>query len=231
MMRTFFFAALAGAAVGQAAGFGPSWVGGPEHKGERVAANCPVEYMAANVGSKIDGAGMCVDTSVETQAKYLGLDDMRGFRDHFAAAEGGGNTPSGLVRQLKAWAARKGIQEPKYLQYTGPDPVPLLDLCGKTGRGCAVAYGYSPRYGRAINHMVFCPHPWGDRFGAVADNNVFGGLAADESKRFEWMGRDELANRMKTQADRNGRAVRSDAWVFTFLEPPPPPSPAAFPTL
>jgi hypothetical protein len=216
--------------AGQSSGFGPSWVGGKTHDGETVAADCPVAYISQNIGSKIDGAGMCVDTSVETQAKYLGLDEIRGFRDYWASAEGGGNTPTGLVRQLKSWATRKGIDEPKYLQYTGPDPVALLDLCGRTERGCAIAYGYSPRYGRAINHMVFCPHPRGPKFGAVADNNVFGGLTPEEPKRYEWMGRDELVKRMKTQADRNGRAVNADAWVFTFLEPPPPPSPKQFPT-
>jgi hypothetical protein len=42
----------------------------------------------------------------------------------------------------------------------------------------------------------------------------------------EWT---EFVNRLKTQADRWGRPVRSRAWVFAWLEPPAPPSPKLFP--
>jgi hypothetical protein len=206
--------------------FGPSWVGGPTDHGETVAARCPTSDLMTNVASKIDGGGMCVDTSIETQARYLGLDGYRGYRDYFAAREPGGNYPQGVDRQLKQYAQAKGLPAPKYVQYQGPDPRPILELATKTGRGCGIAYGYSPRYGgQAINHMVFCPH-YGATEAAVADNNLIGGVKADEAHRYEWMAPAELVTRMKTQADRWGRPVPCDAWVFCWLEPPPPPAPS-----
>jgi hypothetical protein len=77
--------------------------------------------------------------------------------------------------------------------------------------------------------MVFCPHPRGERYAAVADNNVFGGLTRDEDHRFEWMDRAELVRRMKTEADQFGRPRSCEAWVFCWVEPPPAPSPKLFP--
>jgi hypothetical protein len=78
--------------------------------------------------------------------------------------------------------------------------------------------------------MVFCPHPRGEKYAAVADNNLIGGVQADEAHRYEWMDRDELVRRMKTQSDRFGRATPCDAWVFCWSAPPPPPSPKLFPS-
>jgi len=213
-----------------AGGFGESWIGGYAERGETLCIRPPVAELMENIGSRIDGGGMCVDTSVETDARVKGLDGYRGFRDYFAQTEEGGNTPSGLERQLAAWAQAKGLPPPEYVQYYGPDPGPILDACERTGRGCCVAYGYSPRYGQAINHMVYCPHPGKPGgFAAICDNNVFGGLTKDESRRYEWMARAEFETRLKTQADQWGRAVRSRAWVFAWLAPPPPPSPKPFP--
>lgn len=212
------------ASVAFGAQFGPSWVGGPTDHGETVAARCPVADIMTNIGSKIDGGGMCVDTSIETNARYLGLDGYRGYRDYFAAREPGGNYPEGVDRQLKQYAQAKGLPEPRYVQYEGPDPTAILELATKTKRGCTIAYGYSQRYGQAINHMVFCPH-YGKTEAAIADNNLIGGVQADEPHRYEWMAPAELVKRMKTQADRFGRATSSGAWVFVWLEPPPPPTP------
>lgn len=208
------------------AGFGPSWIGGTSDpkSGEPLSAKANAADLMENIGSKKDGAGMCVDTSIESNAIYLGMEEYRGFRDYFAQTEGGGNYPGGVDRQLKTWCKMKGLPAPKYVQYEGASPEQVLAIAAKTRRGCAIAYGYSPRYGQAINHMVFCPH-YGDKAAAIADNNVFGGLTRDEAKRYEWMEPRELVNRMSTQADRFGRATRSDCWVFVWLEPAPPRSP------
>ncbi len=232
MTRAALLLLVAGtAALAQLTGmsFGPSWVDGPESRGERVALRVDPADLFENIGSRVDGAGMCVDTSIETMARGLGMDQWRGYRDYFARTERGGNYPEGVDRQLAKYAKLKGLGEPRYVQYTGPDPIPVLELAEKTGRGCCIAYGYSPRYGEAINHMVFCPHPRGAKYAAITDNNIFGGLARDEAHRYEWMDRDELVHRMKTQAGSFGRAVPCDAWVFVWLEPPPPPSPKLFP--
>lgn len=231
MIRTLLAVAVAGflAADPLEARFGPSWIDGPESKGETLAIRGPAEDLFTNIGSHVDGLGMCVNTSIESQARWLGMDQWRGFRDWSAAAEGGGSYPTKVDRQIAAWARKKGLPPARYIQYEGPDPGPVLALCAKTRRGCAIAYGYSPRYGEAINHMVFCPQPRGSRYSAVADNNVFGGLTRDEAKRYEWMSNDELVNRMKTAAGRFGQAVSSEAWVFCWTEPPPAPSPKLFP--
>src|SRR5262245_32981592 len=89
--------------------FGESWVGGPTERGETIPVRVPIDDLFTNIGSRIDGAGMCVDTSIETQARYLGLDQYRGFRDYWASVEEGGNTSSGVDRQLKAWGKQKGF--------------------------------------------------------------------------------------------------------------------------
>lgn len=208
-----------------AGAFGPSWVDGKASRGEEITADLPLAEMFWNVGSKVDGAGMCVDTSVEQGARYQGLTPFRGFRDWCAAREPGGSYPSKLADQIRRYSQAKGITEPAYLQYEGPDPGPVLELVDKTGRIACIAYGYSPRYGQAINHMVFSPKPASGQYAVVVDNNAIGGITGNESSRYEWMARDELVTRMKVQADRWGRAVPSNAWVFVWLEAPPPPAP------
>lgn len=205
---------------------GSSWVGGTAERGESLSV--PVRdagMLLENVGSRVNGAGMCVDTSVETNARLLGLDEYRGFRDHYARTEPGGNTPTGLKRQLAEWGERKGFT-PRYVQFYGKDPRPILALCEKNGVGCSVAYGYTPRYGGpAINHMVFCPKPGAPgKLAAVADNNT-PGLSRDPSRRFEWMEFEELVRRMGTQAGRFGQAVSGPCWVVVLLEPGVPPAP------
>lgn len=205
---------------------GSSWVGGPTERGQSIVVPNPdPKDLMENVGSEIDGYGMCVDTAAETIARLLGQDQYRGFRDHFAAAEPGGNYPDGLKRQLAEWGRRKGFT-PKYVQYYGPDPRPILALAQKTRRPAAVAYGYTPRYGGpAINHMVAVLRPGEPgSLSAVCDNN-FPGLSRELAGRFEWMEFDELHRRMKIQANRFGRPVNGPCWVFVLLAPGLPPKP------
>lgn len=208
-------------------GFGPSAVGGKAYQGEEITADLPVSEMIWNIGSRIDGAGMCVTTSLEQAAVFAGLDTFRGFRN-WCAKYPGGAYPSKVDQQIAQYCREKGIEVPGYLQYTGGDRDELrrlLELIDRTGRIACIAYGYSPRYGGPINHMVFSPKPGSGKFAAIVDNNAIGGVTADEARRYEWMTREELIDRMTTEAGQFGRAVKCNPWVFVWLAPPPPPVP------
>lgn len=191
-------------------------IGGPDNQGTYASVDFPSDLWMANIGSKLDGAGMCVDTSVEMSGLWAGVPGIKGFRDYWAAKERGGNYPAGLVRQIRSYYQTKGLPEPEYVQYEGPDPRPLLRLCSQTGRIACITYGYSPRYGRGtIYHMTCCPH-FGGGFGVCMDNNAIGGVRPPD-RLYEWVSEDELVRRIK-HAD-------GSAWVFVWLQPGAPPPP------
>lgn len=209
-------------------GFGPSSVAGKSYQGEEITADLPLSEMFWNIGSRVDGYGMCVMTSIEQGARYQGLSSFRGLRD-WAARYPGGAYPSKVDAQLKQYAAEKGIAVPDYLQYTGSDNAELsalLELIDKTGRVACVAYGYDPRYGRPINHMVFSPKPGSGKYAVIVDNNQIGGVTSNEASRYVWMTRAEFVDRLHTSANNFGRVVKGSPWVFVWLAPPPPPVPA-----
>jgi hypothetical protein len=193
-----------------------SHVNGPAYDGQEVTCDLPAEQHIKNIGSHRDGAGMCVMSSVEMAARWDGLEDYRGLRD-WCANEPGGAYPEKVEDQLRRYARTIGLSEPLYFQYTGDNPEPLLELIDRTGRMACFAYGYSPRYGGgAINHMV-CGARYAGRYAVVLDNNFPG--------TYEWMSPDELVRRMKMAAGAGGRPVRNPAWIFAWLEAPPPPVP------
>jgi hypothetical protein len=190
---------------------GPSFVNGRSNSGEELACDLPDHEQFANVGSRLDGAGMCVFTSFEMACRWHGLEEMRGFRDWCAARYPGGGYPEKLDQLVRAYCKAKGIKPPLYVQYEGPVPGPLLQACDQTGRLACMTYGYSPRYGNGtIAHMTCCPK-YSGRFGVCLDNNFIG------SDHYEWMSRDELVKRIKWP---NGRA-----WLVVLLAPSPPPVP------
>src|SRR5262249_46058387 len=147
----------------------------------------------------VDGAGMCVDTSVEMAALYQGLEQMRGFRD-WAAREPGGGDPDKLADQIKRFCRAKGVPVPRYVQYDGPDCEKLLEMADKTGRIACTTYGQCPRYVNRWNprgviyHMV-CSTRHRRDFGVVMDNNKVGGV--DETHLHEWMTTEEHLRRIK----------------------------------
>jgi hypothetical protein len=217
-MRRFFFSWLILPFLAVPGGSADSHVGGNTYDGEELTCDLPGDQHIKNIGSRRDGAGMCVMSSVEMAARWDGLEEYRGLRD-WCANEAGGAYPEKVDDQLKRYAKAKGLPEPRYFQYTGEDPGPLLELIDTTGRMAAVAYGTSPRYGgQAINHMVCCPK-YSGKYGVVLDNNFPG------ADRYEWIPRAELIRRMKTAAGPGGRATHSPAWVFVWLDAPPPPVP------
>jgi hypothetical protein len=188
-----------------------STIGGRSHQGEELSADLPGRDHIKNIGSKRDGAGMCVFSSIEMAARWQGLEDWRGWRDWCAENYKGGGWPEKVDQLLVAYAKAKGIKVPQYIQYEGDDIETILSLCDKTGRMACITYGYSPRYGgQTIAHMT-CSPKFGGKFGVCLDNNFPG------DDRYEWMSLGELVKRIKHP---NG-----SGWVFVWLAPPPPPAP------
>ncbi len=196
-----------------------SFINGIVHGGESITCDLPGSQQIRNIDSKIPTinrrgkktySGMCVFTSIEMAALYSGLEQMRGFRDWCAENYEGGGWPDKVDECLKAYFTAKGIAPIRYIQYEGADPEKILDLCEKTGRMASMRYGYSPRYGEPIQHMVNLVMFRND-YGVVLDNNFIG------EDRYEWVARKELLRRSVYP--------NKVAWVFAWLPPGPPPSP------
>jgi len=186
-----------------------SFVNGRAHAGEELTSDLPASEHLRNIGSAVDQRGMCVMTSIEMAARWQGLESMRGLRD-WCAKEAGGAYPAKVDRQLKAFCASRGMPVPAYLQYEGRSVTTLLELCERTGRMACITYGYSPRYGGTIAHMICCPK-FGGRLAVCLDSNFPG------ESGYEWMSRDELVRRVTYPT--------GSGWLFVWLAPPPPPPP------
>ncbi len=190
---------------------GTSFVNSRSHGSEELACDLPAHEQFKNVGSRLDGAGMCVFTSFEMACRWHGLEEMRGFRDWCAQRYPGGGWPDKLDQLVSAYCKAKEITIPTYVQYEGNDPSKLLEACDKTGRLTCITYGYSPRYGGGtIAHMTNCAK-FGGQYAVCLDNNFIG------TNNYEWMSPAELVKRVKHP---NGRA-----WVVALLSPAPPPAP------
>ncbi len=192
-------------------GFGQnSFINGLTHEGFDITADLPGSQQIRNIGSKRDGAGMCVFSSIEMAALHAGLEQMRGWRNWCAAKYDGGGWPEKVDQTLAAWFKEKALSPIPYVQYQGKEPGKVLDLIDKTGRMACITYGYSPRYGGPIQHMTCCVMFRG-KYGVVLDNNFPG------EDRYEWCLRTELLRRTIYP--------NTSAWVFAWLPPGPPPSP------
>jgi len=185
-------------------------IAGRKLNNEVLDCDLPGELHMKNIGSRVDGAGMCVMTSLEMAALWQGMDYMKGLRD-WCAKEPGGGYPEKVDKQLAAYCRSKNIEVPKYLQYEGPDIEAVLAMAAKTGRMSCITYGIGERYNnQQIAHMV-CASKFSGQYGVVLDNN-FPGEGA-----YEWMSRNELVRRIKFP--------RGNGWVFVWLTNPPSPSP------
>jgi hypothetical protein len=186
-----------------------SFINGREHDTESLTCDLPAKEHLKNIGSAVDGQGLCVMSSIEMAARWQGLEQMRGLRD-WCAKQPGGAYPAKVDQQLRVFCAARHIAVPPYLQYEGGDPRPILDLCNRTGRMTCMTYGYSPRYRGPVAHMTCCAK-FGSRWAVCLDNNFPG----DQS--YEWMTLEELVRRVKYSS--------GSAWLFVWLAPPPPPVP------
>lgn len=176
--------------------------------GSKVQIDFPLERDMRNIGSKVDGAGMCVTTSSEMAADWSGLVELKGFRD-WCAKEPGGCYMEKFDSQLKRFCKQKGIEIPNYLFYMGKDPE-ILKTALASGRMPAISYSGQDgvQYRGPIAHCVDAIHYKGDWVG-VYDNNY------DPRKRI-WLPEGEFLTRWAP-----GRSL---GWVIVWLDPPPPPA-------
>ena len=180
-----------------------SVVNGRSKDGEELSADLPGPQHMKNIGSKRDGAGMCVFTSIEIAVRWHGIESFRGFRDWCANNYPGGGYPQKVDQLIAAYCKAKNIQVPPYIQYEGTTVQPILDLCDRTGRMACITYGYSPRYGNAtIAHMTCCPK-FSGKWSVCLDNN-FPGIDS-----YEWMSPDEMQKRIKWP--------QNSGWIFAWL--------------
>jgi hypothetical protein len=189
---------------------GPSQVGGrvSPDGAEELACDLPGAEHLKNTGGRGrggpgTGAGLCVFTSIEHSGRWQNVEELRGFQEKMTHEEGGG-WPEKVDRMLARYAPGAA-----YAQYTGTDP-DVVRLALRTGRMPAVTYGYSPRYGGRVAHMVNLVH-LSDKWACVLDNNFPG------EDRYEWMSPAEFLYRWKL-GDTKG-------WAVFLLAPPPPPVP------
>ncbi len=191
-----------------------SFINGIVHGEYTLTVDLPGSQQFQNIGSKRDGAGMCVFSAIEMAGLACGLEQMRGWRNWCAEKYAGGGWPEKVDVTLRDWFAYKSIPPIPYIQYEGKDPAPFMDMCEKTRRPFGMTYGYSPRYGRSIQHMV-TGVMFRDKYGVVLDNNFPG------EDRYEWVERDEFVRRTIYP--------NRQAWLFCWLPPPPPLSPRNLP--
>lgn len=190
-----------------------SVVAGPAYQGEEIACHLPANEHIKNIGSRRDGLGMCVSSSIEMAALWAGIESFRGFRN-WCAKEPGGSWPEKTDDQIRRYCKEKGIEVPAYIQYEGRDIEAILESCDRTRRMACVTYGYSPRYGKTIAHMVCLPNFAGEGLGKLAtvlDNNFPG------ENSYEWMNKSEAVKRISHP--------RGQGWIFVWLAPAPPPAP------
>jgi hypothetical protein len=201
LMNTF--ALLLIAAGGLQAPAASSQIAGrisPDGK-EEIQCDLPSQEHLKNVAGR-DGSGLCVFSSLEIAGHWQNVAELRGFQKKMQSEQGGG-----WPEKVDAMVA-KYAPHTKYLQYNGADPA-VLKLALKTGRMPAVTYGYSPRYGGRVAHMVNLVH-LSAHWAAVLDNNFPG------EDRYEWMAPTEFYRRWQ---------MNGGGWAIVLLAPPPPPIP------
>lgn len=175
--------------------------------GSKIQIDFPVERDLRNIGSRVDGKGMCVTTGFEMAADQSGLEVLKGFRD-WCAKEPGGCTPPKFHDQLRRYCAMKGVEVPRYLFYIGSDPE-ILKLALKSGRMPAITYfGFDGvQYKSRIAHVNNMVH-FSNNLAGVYDNNY------DRNKRI-WMSEKEFIKRWATDGA---------GWGIILLDAPPPPA-------
>ncbi len=178
----------------------------PAPDGTEPQIDFPDEQWMKNIGSRLDGAGMCVFTSFEHACRWAGLEEFRGFRDWCAQNYPGGGYPEKLDKLIDAFCKAKGVTRPLVIQYEGSSPE-IIEAALQQGLLPCVTLYRSPRYGRGtIYHMVNSAH-LDSKLGATLDNNF---------KPLEWAPREETIARYK---------MRGTLWCVAVVAPGPPPMP------
>ncbi len=176
--------------------------------GQEVQIHLPLAQRMRNIGSKVDGAGMCVSTSMTHAVRWHNLREWRDFRDWCAQYPGGGY-PSKMDAQIKQFAQARATPIPPYLQYQGKDLGVLRQML-KAGLLPSITYSGRDgvRYSGSISHMVNLVY-LDETSAAILDNN-------GKPEDLIWMSVDEFAVRFA-----GGRS----GWAHVWIVPGPPPVP------
>lgn len=176
---------------------------------EEVQLDLPGELHRKNTASK--GLGNCVFTSIHHSALWQSVPAVQEF-PKWLIDKGipGGGYPEKVADLIPKIAKDRGLPTPEFVQHTGGD-LSFLRLALRTGRMPGVTYGYSPRYGQNVSHMVTLVH-LSEKWAAILDNNFPG------EDKLEWMNIPEFERRWK---------LRGGGWGVVLLKPGPPPVPVA----
>jgi hypothetical protein len=174
--------------------------GGPvSPDGTEVQCEVPVEFRTRNIGSRVDGAGMCVTTATSVGAKWAGLEAWVGIRD-WAAQFPGGSMPDKHLAQLKKYGEEKNLGVAPWAQYVGRDPAPFLDAVLGTGRVAAVSWMNGGHWLNLVHLDA--------KSACIMDNN-------GDPNNLQWMTRESALRQINSPY----------AWVGCWLPPGPPPPP------
>lgn len=187
------------------AGHGTAVPNGPEHAGSQVEADLPSPLRVKNVGSRVDGAGLCVWASIEMASRYHNVPSLIGIFDAMKDEPGGG-WPGRVEKEM----LKRGLEN-HYRQFYGPisEGLPFVRQALAEGRMVCATYGYGEFYKmQTIAHMV-CIVQDDAKQVAVLDNN--------DPEHIWWMDEAEYGKRAAHPS--------GDMWALYLLAPPPPPAP------
>ena len=180
----------------------------PVYESYEVQCPLPKEFHIRNKGG-IDGAGLCVWASINHAAYWQDINELKDIFEYMRTQPGGGY-PEKVDRYLKQ---KRNFT--RYVQATGMDGVTkLLEYAAKTNRMACITFGID-RTGAKIAHMVNCV--FFGNMAAVLDNNYPG--------TWEWMTKEELLFRIKSEHLSPFGSDRDNSWIIVFLDNPPPPVP------
>lgn len=185
------------------------FVGGETYDGRTLKIALPVsEHLRNKAG--LDGYGLCTFASLAHAARWQYVPELIDLLDYMTRYDGGG-WPDKVDQVIERKAGKDVVQ---YIQCVRFDEK-LLELAVKTGRMPAVTYGYSPRYGEIIAHMVNLVF-MDDKYLVFLDNNFPG--------TYEWVPRAEGIRRIRIRMlDDTGRYAEDGGWFVVLLAPTQPP--------
>lgn len=173
--------------------------------GNPSQAFLPADQRLHNTGG-LNGAGLCVFTSIEHAARCQNVFQLMGFQQWMTHKPGGG-WPEKVDKMVAEYCKFRNMPIPVYLQVTNGD-LGLLERACRSGRMPGVTYSFSPsgRYGgRRIAHMV----------NLVSAGSYWGILDNNYEKSIEWLSKEEFT---KTFGGKDG-------WAVILLSPATPINP------
>lgn len=176
-----------------------------------LVANAPIppDLHIENQGSDVDGAGLCVISSILANGRYQGVPGLEAAKDsalwRAAMAAPGGYYPEKLERLLK-----EVLPDEKWFSWEG-EGTDLVKKYSAEGYPVGITMNTGELYGgQPIHHMVSNVHA-DDRVACYVDNNDPG--------NFHWITDAEASRRFPD----GGKG-----WGFVWLRRPPTPGEALF---